>query len=104
MESGKYPLAALSIDTDPDRLSFIHALRVIREAVPIMRAAAEEHRPALHRALLRQIAQGVLPPRRDRINPRVVKVKMSKFAKKRPCHYNLPPPQKPFAQAVVILK
>ena len=47
---------------------------------------------------------GQLPPWDNRINPRVVKKKMSKFAKKRAEHYNLPQPKRPFEQSVVILK
>ena len=96
--------AARSVNIEPDQLSFIHAVRVIRETIPIMRAAPVQQLQFLYRAMIRSIAAGRLPPRRDRINPRVVKVKMSKFAKKRPEHYALPPPQKPFAHAVVILK
>jgi len=69
-----------------------------------MRAAPVEQLPILYRAMIRSIASGKLPPRRNRINPRVVKVKMSNFAKKRAEHYRHPPPQKPFEQAVVILK
>jgi hypothetical protein len=96
--------AAGSVNIEPCKLSFIHAIRVLRETIPIMRAARIEQLPFLYRAMIHHIAAGRLPPRRDRINPRVVKIKMSNFAKKRPEHYNLPPPQKPFEQAVVILK
>ena len=96
--------AAGSVDIDPRRLSFIHAVRVIRETIPIMRAAPTELLPYLYAALIQHIAAGRLPDRANRTNPRVVKTKMSNFAKKRPEDYNLPPPQKPFEQAVVILK
>lgn len=96
--------AAESVDIQPNQLSFIHAVRVIRETIPIMRAAPTEQLPLLYLAMIRAIAAGRLPPRRDRINPRVVKVKMSNYAKKRPEHYAPPPPQKPFHAAVVILK
>jgi hypothetical protein len=41
--------------------------------------------------------------RRNRINPRVVRQKMSKFQKKRPEHYGLPPLQKTFVETVVML-
>ena len=38
-----------------------------------------------------------------RINPRVIKQKMSQFKKKRPEQRRLPPLQKTFAQSVVML-
>ena len=40
----------------------------------------------------------------NRINPRVVKKKMSNFGKKKPEHYHPLQPQSPFPQSVVILK
>ena len=96
--------AALSVDIDPRRLSFIHAVRVIRETIPVMRTAATERLPFLYAAMIRHIAKGRLPPRDNRINPRVVKKKMSNFAKKRPEHCHPPQPQTSFEQAVRILK
>jgi hypothetical protein len=96
--------AAQSVNIEPRELSFIHAIRVMRETIPIMRAARSEQLPFLYSCMIQHIATGRLPPRRDRINPRVIKVKMSNFAKKRPEHYNPPQPQKPFEQAVAILK
>ena len=96
--------AAQTINIEPDQLSFIHAVRVIRETIPIMRAAPVEQLPMLYHAMIGSIAAGRLPPRRNRINPRVVKIKMSNFAKKRAEHYRHPPPHKPFEQAIVILK
>ena len=41
--------------------------------------------------------------RRNRINPRVVKVKMSNFKKKRAEHRPVPPLLKTFAESVVML-
>jgi len=103
--------AALSVDLDPRRLSFIHAVRVLRETAPLLRAAATERLPFLYAAMIQHIAQGRLPPRDNRINPRVVKKKMSNpshlrtcFPKKRPEHCHPPQPQTSFEQAVVILK
>ena len=96
--------AALSVDIDPRKLSFIHAVRVLRETAPLMRAAPACQLPCLYAAMIQPIAIGQLPPRDNRINPRVVKKKMSKFAKKRAEHYNRPQPQRPFEQSVVILK
>lgn len=96
--------AALSADIDPRKLSFIHAVRGLRETAPLMRAAPTSRLPTLYAAMIRHIAQGVLPPRDNRINPRVVKKKMSNFGKKRAEHSHPPQPQRPFEQSVVILK
>ena len=52
--------------------------------------------------LLAEVAQETLPPRRNRINPRVIKRKMSNWKKKRPCHLNYPQPTKQFRDAIVI--
>ena len=96
--------AALLVDIDPRCLSFIHAVRVLRETAPLMRAAPASRLPILYAAMIQHIAQGRLPPRENRINPRVVKKKMSNFAKKRAEHYRVPQPQTSFRQSVVILK
>ena len=86
------------------RLSFIHAVRVLRETAPLLRAAPATRLPILYAAMIRHIALGQLPPRENRINPRVVKKKMSNFPKKRAEHYRVPQPQTSFQQSVVILK
>lgn len=95
--------AALAENLDPRRLSFVHALRVIRDGIADMRNARTEQLPVLYRGLLKQIGQGRLPPRENRINPRVVKRTQSKFPKKRPEHYRSPPPITLFSVAVVML-
>jgi hypothetical protein len=94
--------AALTIDVDPRTLSFMHAVRVIRETIPLMRAAQTPLLPALYDAMLKHISQQVLPPRDGRINPRVVKVARSAFKSKRSHHYKVPKP-KPFAESIVML-
>ncbi len=96
--------AALSVDIDPRRLSFIHAVRVLRETASLMRAAPASRLPILYAGMIQHIAHGRLPPRNNRINPRVVKKKMSNFGKKKPEHYRVPKPQTTFQQSVVILK
>lgn len=95
--------AALAEQVDPRRLSFLDSVRIIRDTVQDMRNARTEDLPVLYRGLLTLIGQCRLPPRENRINPRVVKRKMSKFAKKRPQHYRLPQPQKPFLETVGML-
>ena len=96
--------AALSLDLDPQRLSFIHAVRVLRETAPLLRAAPAARLPTLYAGMIAHIAQGRLPLRDHRINPRVVKKKMSNFPKKRAEHYHVLHPQTSFQQAVRILK
>jgi hypothetical protein len=89
---------------DPRTLSFTHAARVIKETIPLMRAARTELLPSLYQAMLELIALGRLPARDNRINPRVIKVTMSKWPKKRPKHLRPPQPKKTFAASVVMLK
>ena len=50
------------------------------------------------------VAEEVLEERRDRINPRVIKRKMSNWKKKRPEHRHYPQPTKEFCDSVVMLR
>jgi hypothetical protein len=84
--------AAHQAQLDPDRLSFIGAVRVLRNALPEFQMTAPEQLPALYQRLLRDIARKRLPPRRLRSNPRVVKRKMSNFKLKRAEHRAWPQP------------
>ena len=95
--------SALQADVAARSLSFIHAVRVIRQSIPLMRAAQTHQLPVLYAGMIQQIAQGRLPPRDGRINPRVVKVKMSNFRKKRPEHSRWLQPRCPFAESVKML-
>lgn len=95
--------AARSTGTDPDRLSFAHAVRVIADAIPEFEMVDREDLPRLYTRLLADIAAGRLPVRRNRSNPRVVKRKMSNFLLKRPAHYTWPQPAIPFRQAVALI-
>jgi hypothetical protein len=95
--------AALVADIDPDRLSFVHALTVIQQAVPEFQMVHPDQLDQLHARLLRDIAAGRLPPRRPRSNPRVVKRKMSKFRLKRSEHFQWPQPSRPFRASVSVL-
>lgn len=95
--------AACQAGVDPDRLSFVQAARVIHDAIPEFQMAAPQEHPRLHARLLRDLAAGRLPPRRQRSNPRVVKRKMSKFPLKREEHWHPPPLSCPFRQAVALI-
>jgi hypothetical protein len=96
--------SALTIDVDPRTLSFMHAVRIIRDTIPIMRNARTEMLPTIYRAMLATIGLGRLPPRDGRINPRVIKVsRPSNFPVKKPKHYHSPQPQKTFLDSIVLL-
>ena len=95
--------AALHAGLDPDRLSFVNAVRIIGEAIPEFQMTAPEQWPRLYQRLLNDIARHRLPERDDRLNPRVVKRKMSKFKLKREEHRHWPQPTQSFQEAVVIL-
>jgi hypothetical protein len=95
--------AALRVDVDVDRLSFVHALEIVRDAVPEFQQVAPAQQQALYERMLREIAAKRLPERRVRSNPRVVKRKMSKFRLKRAEHLQPPKPQGSFREAIVVL-
>lgn len=79
--------AAQQHGQDPRSLSFLDALHHILEATPILTALPSEQREHRRSYLLTLIADCPIDrPRRPRLNPRVVKVKMSKFARKNSSH------------------
>ncbi len=72
---------------DPRFISFLDALGHIIDATPIMTTDSDEQREESFTYLLLIIADAEIDrPRRHRINPRVVKVKMSKFTRKNSSH------------------
>jgi hypothetical protein len=89
---------------DPRRLSFTGALKVLRCRLPEVPKdpADAAGRQRWWEDLLAEVAEEVLPERRDRVNPRVIKRKMSKWPKKRPQHRDPPQPTKPFRDSIVI--
>ena len=95
--------AGLAYRLDPDRLSFVESLRLIRAAIPEFQLVDPLLHDRLWRRLLRDIVCHILPSRRNRTNPRVVKRKMSNFKLKRPEHRTSPQPALPFAHVVVVL-
>ena len=95
--------AAVQAGLDPDRLSFVAAVDLIRAAIPEFQLVAPREVERLVARLLHDLARVTLPPRRNRSNPRVVKRKVAKFLRKRPEHVHWPQPTKPFAEAVVLI-
>jgi len=86
----------------PRQLSFVNTLKILRcrlaEAPRSPRSL-----PQWYASLLAEVAEVVLPPRRDRVNPRVIKRKMSHWLKKRPHHYHFPQPTKKFRRSIIMM-
>src|SRR5262249_47896312 len=97
--------AAAAEGLDPDRLSFVGCLQILRCRLPECPGPATASFAAWDQGLLGEVSRERTDDavRRNRINPRVVKVKMSKFKKKRPEHRPVPPLTKTFAESVVML-
>ena len=93
--------AAATQGIDPRRLSFTATLKILRCRLP----ECPKSERGLHRwyqDLVAEVAEEVLKKRRNRINPRVIKRKMSNWKKKRPEHRNYPQPTKEFGAAIVM--
>lgn len=95
--------AALVADVDPDRLSFTHCVRVIGDAMAEFEMVAVGERGRLYGRLLRDLVAVLLPERRLRLNPRVVKRKMSNYKLKRPEHADWPQPTISFCRVVALI-
>ena len=88
---------------DPDQLSFTGCFQILKCRLPECDARTPQSFQEWCDALLWELSQERTEPRRNRINPRVIKRKMSKWLKKRPQHRHPPPLTKTFAQSVVML-
>jgi hypothetical protein len=94
--------AAETTGATPLRLSFTGTLKILRCRIPQCPCS-----PRLHDRwwdqLIAEIVLEKIPPRRNRINPRVIKRKMSRWRKKRAKDRHYPQPSKPFRDAIVML-
>jgi hypothetical protein len=93
--------AAAKAGVAPRRISFTAALTILRCRLAEC-PRTERGRERWLRNLLEEIAEEVLEERRDRINPRVIKKKISKWAKKRPHHRRNPQPTMKFRESIKI--
>jgi hypothetical protein len=98
--------AAAREGLDPDRLSFLGCLHILRCRLPECTARTAAELAEWYKGLLEEMGQERTDDavRRNRVNPRVIKQKMSKFKKKRPEHRGLPPLQQTFAETVVVIR
>jgi hypothetical protein len=98
--------AAATVGLDTDRLSFLGCFQILKCRLPECDSSSPGRFEQWYRGLLGEM-QGERTDdevRRNRINPRVVKRKMSKFKKKRPEHRRVPPLKKTFVETVVMIR
>jgi Insertion element 4 transposase N-terminal/Transposase DDE domain len=96
--------AAATADLDPDRLSFTGCFHILKCRMPECQAKTPKELERWYEGLLWEMQGERTEPRRNRINPRVIKRKMSKWKKKRPEHRHLPPLKKSFPESVVMTR
>ena len=98
--------AAGTVGLDPDRLSFLGCFQILKCRLPECHSSTPQSFEAWYQGLLWEMQHERTDDevRRNRINPRVIKRKMSKFKKKRPEHRKLPRLKKPFEETVVMTR
>ena len=96
--------AAATVGLDPDRLSFTGCFQILKCRLPECDGTTPGRFEAWYQGLLWEMQGERTDSRRNRVNPRVIKQKMSKWKKKRPEHRHLPPLKKTFAETVVMLR
>jgi Transposase DDE domain/Insertion element 4 transposase N-terminal len=94
--------AAATVDLGPDALSFTGCFQILKCRLPECDSTTPARFEAWYRGVLWERQGERTEPRRNRINPRVIKRKMSKWKKKRPEHRHLPPLKKTFAETIVM--
>jgi len=87
---------------DTDRLSFTGCHQILQCRLPECDSRTLQTFETWCAALLDEMSRERTEPRRNRINPRVIKRKMKNWLKKRPEHRHLPPLKKTFMESVVI--
>ncbi len=96
--------SACQADLDPDRLSFTHAVEVLDTACYAFALVAREELPRMQKRLLADLRDPatLLPPRRLRFYPRVVKRAYSSFHRKRPGQQGFTLKQQSFRDILLI--
>jgi hypothetical protein len=87
----------------PLRLSFTGTLKILRCRLPEC-PRNSKGRDVWWWRLLEEIAEEQIPPRRNRINPRVIKRQQSKWPRKRSHHRQTPQPTRPFHDSIKIIR
>lgn len=95
--------AADDRDVDPDRISFTRSLHAARRSTRAGLGTATHALTSALAATISEICRELVPRRRLRAAPRVVKRKMSNYGVKRPEHRQWPRPTRHPADAIHIL-
>jgi len=96
--------AAEGIGLDPDRLSFTGCFQILKCRLPECDTRTAQTFQQWYDGLMWEMQQEIIEPRRNRVNPRVIKQKMSKWKKKRPEHRPAPKLTKTFTESVVMIR
>lgn len=106
---GHFVIRALMLEaaqlrkTDVDRLSFTGCFQILKTRLPECHATTHESFLEWCERLIWEMSRELNEPRRNRINPRVIKRKMSRWNKCRPHHRKQPPLTQTFEQTIVML-
>ena len=95
--------AAKKAGTTPLQMSFTGTLKILRCRLPECPPDSAGRRRWWQR-LLAEIAEESIPPRRNRVNPRVIKRQQCPWPVKRPRHRHPPQPTRPFRDCVALLR
>jgi len=95
--------AALQADWDPDEVSFVQTINVLQRSQWRLMQASCWQRPALRQALLQEVRQERVPPRRLRFQARVVKRTRSRYERKWYAHLHAPCLKESFLDLIVLL-
>jgi len=96
--------AAKEANLDVDRLSFKGCFQILKTRLPEFHPRDEMvNLQTWAEALVWEMSQETIPRRRNRINPRVIKRKMSRWKKCRPEHRATPPLKKHFSDTIKML-
>jgi hypothetical protein len=94
--------AAQRAGLDTDCLSFTGCFQILKCRLPECDSRTPQSFEVWCEGLLDEMSRERIEPRRNRVNPRVIKRKMKNWLKKRPEHRHLPPLKKTFMESVVM--
>ena len=94
--------AAKREQLDPDRLSFTGCFQILKCRLPECNTTTPQSFQKWYETLLWEMSQEKIEPRRNRVNPRVVRQTLRKWPRKRAEHRSRPPLKKTFIETVVM--